>query len=62
MTDQYPATYVEGFHDPESVSKLTYRTIGKTDMLVSSLSFGASSLGGVFRDTDDAESGDDDDD
>ena len=50
---------MDGFHDAESVSKLTYRTIGNTDMQVSSLSFGASSLGGVFRDTDDAESGDD---
>jgi len=51
-----PNTIVPGFHDKESVEGLTYRQIGKTDMVVSSLSFGASSLGGVFRDTDDTES------
>lgn len=32
------------------------RKLGKTDLDVSILSFGASSLGGVFRETDDAES------
>jgi L-galactose dehydrogenase len=32
-----------------------YRTLGKTGLNVSALSFGASSLGGVFRDVDQAE-------
>ena len=53
----FPPTYLPDFHDKESVQKLKYRQIGATDILASSLSFGASSLGGVFRTTDDAESG-----
>ena len=53
----YPPTFDASFHDERSVSKLTYRSIGATNMLASSLSFGASSLGGVFRDTNDDESG-----
>jgi len=53
---KYPNTFVEGFHDAAAVADMTYRQIGKTDMTVSSLSFGASSLGGVFRTTDDVES------
>jgi len=52
----YPPTFDASYHDEKSVSKLTYRSIGATDMLASSLSFGASSLGGVFRDTNDDES------
>jgi len=52
----FPPTYLPDFHDKESVQKLKYRQIGATDILASSLSFGASSLGGVFRTTDDAES------
>jgi aryl-alcohol dehydrogenase-like predicted oxidoreductase len=35
---------------------MEYRTLGNTGLKVSALSFGASSLGGVFRQTDDAES------
>jgi L-galactose dehydrogenase len=35
---------------------MMYRTLGKTGLDVSILSLGASSLGSVFRDTDDAES------
>eukprot|EP00092_Neocalanus_flemingeri_P003808 GFUD01004101.1.p1 GENE.GFUD01004101.1~~GFUD01004101.1.p1 ORF type:complete len:357 (+),score=118.37 GFUD01004101.1:96-1166(+) len=53
---KYPHTFVEGFHDASSVAQMTYRQVGKTDMVVSNLSFGASSLGGVFRATDDEES------
>ncbi len=34
---------------------MEYRTLGKTELKVSVLSFGASSLGGVFRDIDEAE-------
>ena len=56
MSSAYPDTFVGGFHDASSVEQMTYRQIGKTDMVVSSLSFGASSLGGVFRTTDDEES------
>lgn len=58
-----PETYVEGFHDPEVVKKMKYRKLApcKTkdggDMHVSILSFGASSLGGCFRDDTTAEEG-----
>ena len=52
-----PPTFISSYHDESSVSKIEYKTIGKTDMVVSTLSFGASSLGGVFRKTDDQESG-----
>jgi len=51
-----PPTYTEGFHTKESIQGITYRQLGKTDLMVSSLSFGASSLGGVFKATDDSES------
>jgi len=51
-----PPTYVEGFHSLDSVKKLTYRRVGNTDMQVSTLSFGASSLGGVFKATEDRDS------
>ena len=52
-----PPTFLQSYHDEESVRRIEYRQIGQTDMVVSPLSFGASSLGGVFRQTDDAESG-----
>lgn len=51
-----PPTFVPGFHDPEELEKLSYRKLGNTDMVVSALSFGASSIGGVFKTTDDTES------
>ena len=46
-----PPTYVPGFHDPEVVARMRYRTLGNTHMSVSILSFGASSLGSVFHET-----------
>lgn len=46
------ATYVDGFHDKEAVQKMRYRYLGSTGMKVSILSYGASSLGSVFRETD----------
>lgn len=45
-----PPTYVEGWHDEEAVRKMPYRKLGSTGMVVSVLSLGASSLGGVFGD------------
>ncbi|XP_015757013.1 PREDICTED: L-galactose dehydrogenase-like [Acropora digitifera] len=51
-----PATFVEGFHDREAVKKMKYKALGETGLTVSNLSFGASSLGSVFRETNDAES------
>lgn len=55
-----PPTYVEGFHDKEAVQRMKYTPLGAyssaaepragdTGMEVSLLSFGASSLGSVFR-------------
>ena len=46
-----PPTYVPDFHDADVISKMPYRSLGKTGMQVSILSFGASSLGSVFRKT-----------
>uniref|UniRef100_A0A0B6ZIA9 NADP-dependent oxidoreductase domain-containing protein n=1 Tax=Arion vulgaris TaxID=1028688 RepID=A0A0B6ZIA9_9EUPU len=51
-----PETYVEGFHDVSQVKLMPYRSLGKTGLSVSALSFGASSLGSVFRSTDESES------
>ena len=44
-----PPTFVAGFHDEASVRKMPYRPLGREGRLVSLLSFGASSLAGVFR-------------
>jgi aryl-alcohol dehydrogenase-like predicted oxidoreductase len=52
---EFPATFVEGFHDKEAVSRMRYRPLGRTGMVVSILSLGASSLGSVFRATNDEE-------
>ncbi|XP_078589374.1 uncharacterized protein LOC144869760 [Branchiostoma floridae x Branchiostoma japonicum] len=49
-------TFVEGFHDVEAVGRMKYAVLGNTGLTVSQLSFGASSLGSVFHDTDEAES------
>ncbi|GFO07762.1 L-galactose dehydrogenase-like protein [Plakobranchus ocellatus] len=51
-----PDTYVEGFHVEDQVKLMPYRPLGETGMVVSALSFGASSLGSVFRSTDSTES------
>ena len=57
MMSSLPGTHIPGYQDQASVARLSYRQLGATDMRVSSLSFGASSLGGVFRDTEDEQSG-----
>ena len=57
MSSPLPGTHIPGYQDQASVARLSYRQLGATDMRVSSLSFGASSLGGVFRDTEDEQSG-----
>lgn len=52
VPDGLPATYVEGFHDPEVVKKMIYRPLGgDTGLQVSILSLGGSSLGSVFHET-----------
>ncbi|XP_069111873.1 uncharacterized protein [Argopecten irradians] len=50
-----PATFQKDFHVEESVRKMRYNELGSTDMVVSSLSYGAAALGSVFRATDDTE-------
>lgn len=40
-----PPTYVEGFHDLEAVKVMKYKRLGRTDLLVSKLSFGGGPLG-----------------
>ena len=37
MTSTKPPTYIPGYQDEDSVAKLTYRPLGNTDMVVSSL-------------------------
>lgn len=51
-----PETYVDGFHDITQVKLMPYRPLAKTGLHVSALSFGASSLGSVFRSTEQSES------
>ena len=49
-----PPTYAKGFHhDLEPLRRMRYRPLGRTDMQVSVLSLGASSLGGMFDSVDD---------
>jgi len=51
-----PETFIKGFHNEEDVKKMVYRPLGNLGKQVSIISFGASSLGSVFRKTDDGES------
>ncbi|XP_076460782.1 uncharacterized protein LOC143293596 [Babylonia areolata] len=51
----FPSTFSASFHDEDRVQKMLYRPLGGTGLNVSVLSFGASSLGSVFRQTDDSE-------
>ncbi|XP_069110494.1 uncharacterized protein [Argopecten irradians] len=51
-----PVTYVEGFHDKEAVQRMTYNPLGGTGMKPSVISYGASALGSVFRETNNSES------
>jgi L-galactose dehydrogenase len=48
-TGVLPSTFVKGFHDEKVVMEMPYRPLGRDGRLVSLLSFGASSLAGVFR-------------
>lgn len=44
MSGILPATYVKGFHDEEQVKRMEYRTLGKTGLQVSKISFGGGAL------------------
>ncbi|KAL2740807.1 L-galactose dehydrogenase-like [Vespula squamosa] len=50
-----PPTYVEGFHDLEAVKLMEYKKLGKTDLLVSKLSFGGGPLGCHYGNYDENE-------
>lgn len=50
-----PTTYLQAFHGAAGDNKMLYRQLGKTALYTSYLGFGASSLGSVFRATDDLE-------
>jgi len=56
MSGILPKTFVKGFHNEEDVKKMVYRPLGSLGVDVSIISFGASSLGSVFRKTNDEES------
>lgn len=51
-----PETFINGFHDNDMVLKMKYNALGNTGLSTSILSYGASSLGSVFHETDDTES------
>lgn len=53
---QLPSTYTASVHNEAVIKRMPYRPLGNTGLDVSILSFGASSLGSVFRQTDDFES------
>ncbi|XP_065834655.1 uncharacterized protein [Oscarella lobularis] len=50
-----PPTFVHGFHDLAAVQRMKYRPLGRTGMIVSIVSLGASPLGNVYRKTNDDE-------
>ncbi|KAK2576263.1 hypothetical protein KPH14_005629 [Odynerus spinipes] len=50
-----PPTYVEGFHDLEAVKAMEYKKLGKTDLLISKLSFGGGPLGCHYGNYDEHE-------
>ncbi len=41
---EMPPTYIEGFHDKESVEKMEYLELGKTELLISKISMGTATL------------------
>lgn len=55
MASSIPPTQLPAFHRNSVNTHMEYRQLGNTDMQVSYLGFGASSLGSVFRATNDAE-------
>ncbi|XP_055542441.1 uncharacterized protein LOC129728084 [Wyeomyia smithii] len=48
MKPTLPATFVGGFHDEACVSKMKYNPFGKTDLVVSEISFGAGTLSKLY--------------
>ncbi|XP_048755124.2 uncharacterized protein LOC125666052 isoform X2 [Ostrea edulis] len=54
--DRLPETYISDFHDKHAVLRMPVNPLGKTGLHVSKISFGASSLGNVFRSTNQNES------
>jgi len=50
-----PPTYLDGWHKEEDVKKMTYKKLGQTDMVVSSVGIGGAVVGGVYSDKGDLE-------
>lgn len=50
-----PPTYIEGFHDLEAVNAMKYKKLGKTDLIISELSFGGGPLGCHYGNYDENE-------
>lgn len=44
----FPPTYVDGFHDEESVKRMEYVELGKTGLLISKISMGAATLSNLY--------------
>uniref|UniRef100_A0AC35UFD3 Aldo_ket_red domain-containing protein n=1 Tax=Rhabditophanes sp. KR3021 TaxID=114890 RepID=A0AC35UFD3_9BILA len=43
-----PPTYVESFHSIDTIKRMPYRPLGKTDIVISKIAIGASGLGGLY--------------
>ncbi|XP_061167171.1 uncharacterized protein LOC133176012 [Saccostrea echinata] len=54
--DRFPETFTPDFHDKNAVLQMPTSPLGKTGLHISKISFGASSLGNVFRTTNENES------
>lgn len=48
MSENFPSTYVKGFHKDEWVRKMKYVPLGNTGMVVSKISIGAATLCSAF--------------
>ncbi|CAM1300735.1 Uncharacterised protein g2785 [Pycnogonum litorale] len=56
VRNEFPETYVEGFHDEEAVRKMEYQNFGNTGMRISAISFGCGGISpGLYEEPDDQE-------
>lgn len=53
--EQLPATFVQSFHDEDSVRKMKYNSFGKTGLRVSKISLGAGTLSKLYGDLGETE-------
>ncbi|KAG4077491.1 hypothetical protein HA402_002918 [Bradysia odoriphaga] len=52
---EFPPTFIEGFHDKDSVQKMEYVELGKTELLVSKISMGTATLSHFYGSVDEDE-------